>query len=200
MRFDTIRDGETTSGRQRMRHRSGHRRRRSEDDGRAGSSTARPSRTTPGPTAGSSGRGARSGRVRPGADPGDRQRLDVKRYHHASHDPLRTHLADVRGRLRLRPQTPDPRRPHAPQIRLQDLDIRAGSIHPRSGPQDAGAEYLGHPEDFDRRRGQNDHEEDGQEEHDHRHRQLRRERRSLLFGIGHPAIPLFLRKDTDRSS
>ena len=35
-----------------------------------------------------------SRRVRPQADPGDRRRLNVKRYHYDSHDQLRTHLAD----------------------------------------------------------------------------------------------------------
>ncbi len=142
MRFDTIRDGETTSGRQRMRHRSGHRRRRSEDDGRAGSSPARPSRTTPGPTAGSSGRGARSGRVRPGADPGDRQRLDVERYHPAATTrcaPTSPTSADAYDFAR-RPQTLVGLTPC--EYVCRDLDIRAGSIHPRSDPPDAGAEYL----------------------------------------------------------
>ncbi len=28
------------------------------------------------------------------ADPGDRRRLNAKRYHYGSHDQLRTHLAD----------------------------------------------------------------------------------------------------------
>ncbi|TFL16574.1 DDE-type integrase/transposase/recombinase [Jannaschia formosa] len=36
----------------------------------------------------------RSRRVRPQADPGDRRRPNVKRYHYGSHDQLRTHLAD----------------------------------------------------------------------------------------------------------
>jgi transposase InsO family protein len=37
---------------------------------------------------------ARSRKVRPKADPGDRRRLNVKRFHYGSHDQLRSHLAD----------------------------------------------------------------------------------------------------------
>ncbi|PZX12187.1 hypothetical protein LX81_03727 [Palleronia aestuarii] len=32
--------------------------------------------------------------MRPKADPGDRRRLNVKRYHYERHDQLRTHLSD----------------------------------------------------------------------------------------------------------
>jgi transposase InsO family protein len=54
----------------------------------------------------------------------------VKRFHYDSHDQLRTHLARLHGSLQLRAQAQDPRRPHALRIHLQNLDIRARSIHP----------------------------------------------------------------------
>jgi RTX calcium-binding nonapeptide repeat (4 copies) len=48
----------------------------------------------------------------------------------------------LHGRLQLRPQAQDPRRPHTLRIHLQNLDIRAGSIHSRPDPPDAGTEQL----------------------------------------------------------
>jgi transposase InsO family protein len=66
----------------------------------------------------------------------------VKRFHYDNHDQLRTHLAGLHGRLQLRHAAEDPRRPHALRIHLQGLDLRAGSIHPRSDPPDAGTEHL----------------------------------------------------------
>ena len=48
------------------------------------------------------------------------------------------------GALQLRTQAEDPRWSHALQIHLQNLDIRAGSIHPQSDQPDAGTEHLSH--------------------------------------------------------
>ena len=44
------------------------------------------------------------------------------------------------GGLKLCAQPEDPQRSHALRIHLQDLDLRAGSIHPRPDPPDAGTE------------------------------------------------------------
>ena len=46
------------------------------------------------------------------------------------------------GGLQLRPKAQDAERHHALRIHLQNLDIRAGSIHPQSYPRDAGTEHL----------------------------------------------------------
>ena len=48
-----------------------------------------------------------------------------------------------RGR-QLRTQTEDPERPHALRTHLQDLKIRAGTIHPEPDPPDAGTEHPAH--------------------------------------------------------
>lgn len=48
----------------------------------------------------------------------------------------------LHGRLQLRPTVEDTRRPHATRIHLQNLDIIAGTIHPRSDPPGAGTEHL----------------------------------------------------------
>ena len=44
------------------------------------------------------------------------------------------------GSLDLRPKAQDAERPHALRMPLQNLDFRAGSIHPKSDPPDAGTE------------------------------------------------------------
>jgi IS30 family transposase len=66
----------------------------------------------------------------------------VKRFHYDSHDQLRTHLADFMAAYNFARTAQDARRPHALRIHLQDLDLRARSIHPRSDPPDAGTEHL----------------------------------------------------------
>ena len=80
----------------------------------------------------------------------------VKRFHYDSHDQLRPHLADFllrRGNspldcclfpphLQLRPKAQDAEWPHALRIHLQNPDIRAGTIHPKPDPPDAGTEHL----------------------------------------------------------
>ena len=48
------------------------------------------------------------------------------------------------GCLQLCPSLEDAQRAHAPRIHLQNLDIRAGSIHPESDPPHAGTEHLEH--------------------------------------------------------
>ena len=68
----------------------------------------------------------------------NRQALPLRRPQSAPHPSRRLH-----GRVQLCAQAEDPRRPHALRIHLQDLDIRAGSIHPRPDPPDAGTEHLG---------------------------------------------------------
>ena len=45
--------------------------------------------------------------------------------------------------LQLRPKAQDAERPHALRLHMQNLDIRAGSIHPKPDPPDAGTEHLG---------------------------------------------------------
>jgi RNA-directed DNA polymerase len=66
----------------------------------------------------------------------------VRRFHYDSHDQLRTHLADFLAAYnfarRLKTLGGLALRTH-----LQNLDIRARSIHPRSDPPDAGTENLG---------------------------------------------------------
>jgi RNA-directed DNA polymerase len=66
----------------------------------------------------------------------------VRRFHYDSHDRLRTHLADFLAAYnfarRLKTLVFLALRTH-----LQNLDIRARSIHPRSDPPDAGTENLG---------------------------------------------------------
>ncbi len=47
------------------------------------------------------------------------------------------------GSLQLRPTAQDAERPQALRIHLQNLDIRARSIHPKPDPPDAGTEHLG---------------------------------------------------------
>ena len=47
------------------------------------------------------------------------------------------------GRLQLRTSPQDAQRPDALRIHLQNLDIRAGSIHRRPDPPNAGTEHLG---------------------------------------------------------
>ncbi|QRF68637.1 transposase (plasmid) [Ponticoccus alexandrii] len=58
----------------------------------------------------------------------------------AAHTSLRRH-----GSLQFRPASQDPRWPHTIRIHLQGLEFRAGSIHPKSDPPDAGTEHLAHP-------------------------------------------------------
>ena len=69
--------------------------------------------------------------------------LPSQRPQSAPHPSRRLH-----SRLQLRAQAKDPRRPHALRIHLQDLDIRAGQIHPKPDLPDAGTEHasrtLGH--------------------------------------------------------
>ena len=60
------------------------------------------------------------------------------------HQPRRAPNASrgLHGSLQLRTQAEDPRRPHPIRIHLQNLDSRAGSIHLKSDPPDAGTEHL----------------------------------------------------------
>ena len=52
------------------------------------------------------------------------------------------------GSLQLRPKAQDADRPHALELHLQNLDIKAKSIHPKSDPPDAGTEHLSRPPDY----------------------------------------------------
>ncbi len=49
------------------------------------------------------------------------------------------------GSLQLCTQAKDARRRHTLRTHLQNLDIRAGAIHPRPDPPDAGTEHLATP-------------------------------------------------------
>ena len=51
--------------------------------------------------------------------------------------------------MQLRTTIEDPQRPHALRIVLQDMDIRAGRIHRKSDPPNAGIEQLGTSEPAD---------------------------------------------------
>jgi len=65
----------------------------------------------------------------------------VKRYHYDSHSPLRSYPADFMNAY-LRSPLEDAARSHSLRIHVQNLDIRAISIHPKSDPPDAGTERL----------------------------------------------------------
>ena len=62
----------------------------------------------------------------------------AKRFHYDSHIQLRT----VHGSLQRHPASQDPWRPHTLLLYLQELNLRANSIHPQSDPPDAGTEQL----------------------------------------------------------
>ena len=80
----------------------------------------------------------RSGRADEPHDQGrHRQALPLRKPRAAPGAPRRLH-----GSLQLCPQAQDPERPHALRMHLQNLDIRARSIHPRPNPPDAGTEHL----------------------------------------------------------
>src|SRR3984885_14317848 len=51
-----------------------------------------------------------------------------------------------------------------------------------------------------RGRAENDDEQDRQEKHDHRHRELRRQAGGLLLGFGHAHVAIFLRQNPQRGS
>ncbi len=72
-----------------------------------------------------------------GSPTADRQPLPLQGPRPAPHPPGGLH-----GSLQLRAKAQDPRRPHALRIHLQDLDIRAGQIHPKSDPPDAGIHQM----------------------------------------------------------
>jgi len=67
----------------------------------------------------------------------------VKRFHHDSHDQLRTHLADFIAACNFARRLKTLSASHTLRIRLQGLDFRAGQIHPKSDPPNAGTEHLG---------------------------------------------------------
>lgn len=69
----------------------------------------------------------------------------VKRFHYDRPRPAAHPFGGLHGSLQLRAQIQDPRWPHTLRIYLQDLDIRARQIHPKSDPPDAGTEHLVKP-------------------------------------------------------
>ncbi len=80
----------------------------------------------------------RSGRANEQNDQGrDCKTLPLRNPRSAANAPR-----ELLGNLELRPKAQDAERPHAPRIHLQNLDIRARSIHPKSDPPDAGTEHL----------------------------------------------------------
>ena len=56
--------------------------------------------------------------------------------------PARSSPPGLRLSLQFRPAPEDPQRPHALRVHLQALDFRAGTIHPRSNPPNAGTKQL----------------------------------------------------------
>jgi hypothetical protein len=64
----------------------------------------------------------------------------VKRFSSETHDQWRTRLA---RRRQLCPKAKDAEQPHTLRIRLQNLDIRAGTIHPKPDLPDAWTKHLG---------------------------------------------------------
>ena len=66
----------------------------------------------------------------------------VKRMHYHNHDQLRTHLPDFMASYNFarRVKTISSHGPHALRPHLQNLDIRAGQIHPKPDPPEAVTE------------------------------------------------------------
>ena len=65
----------------------------------------------------------------------------VKRFHYQNQDQLRTHLADFLAAYNFARRLKS-LNGLTPYVHLKNLDIRAGSIHPRPDPPDAGTEHL----------------------------------------------------------
>src|SRR3954451_2540117 len=83
------------------------------------------------------------------------------------------------------------REPWIPALRSSVLDdvLRIA----RNAAPRPGHERSLHRRDLDVGRPENDDEQAGQEEQDHRHGEFRRQCRGLLFGLVHPHVAIFLR-------